>query len=561
MLLQVGLFSAVSSAFVIDVHLGLQPDPNEQSAALLHAILLTLNQSAILNESPTVPPVQENPPSEIVTITGLMYASLLISLLAAFTAMLGKQWLNRYLRNAGGSTIERCGDRQRKCDGLKKWPFHFFVKSLLLMLQVALLLLACGLCKHMGSINASVAGVLITLTVLGVLFYLGIVVVGTSLYECPFQTPVSAALCSVWKIAKPYITTTLHLALSTGTSLPVLTSLHHLWEAIQCQVLHVLLWLPSITQWFRSHNPSLPVTQPTLQQPVPWLASLHSLWENIQCRNLCAALHLPQIQPLPTLSIPPTATSLWLTPAALSTLCSTNASDVRCVSWILWSITDPEALDAAIRLAGTVWWFEDGLDVEPPYDQIISTLKGCFDSNGRIYPGSRDRAYHFAQAALWIHICAMCVSGKFGKRFPLPTIAHDTTSSDPDLNHLLKICASQETPYVILQMYPIYLKTTLAHLQWTSNALLYLSWAKQNVPDAFSKLSQKSWSQTSRTIPLNAVLNRLLTSCIFLGWPIEGELLKIQDKMYVISFLCPPPAHTCLLVTNLVKSCLNFPKQ
>ena len=88
--------------------------------ALLRAILLTLNQSAIPGETPVVPPAQEGPPSEIVTVTCLMYASLLISLLAAFVAMLGKQWLNRYLRNSGGSMIERCGDRQHKCDGLEK---------------------------------------------------------------------------------------------------------------------------------------------------------------------------------------------------------------------------------------------------------------------------------------------------------------------------------------------------------------------------------------------------------------------------------------------------------
>jgi len=70
--------------------------------ALLRAILLTLNQSAIPGETPAVPPIQEDPPSEIVTVTGLMYASLLISLLAAFVAMLGKQWLNRYLRIRAG---------------------------------------------------------------------------------------------------------------------------------------------------------------------------------------------------------------------------------------------------------------------------------------------------------------------------------------------------------------------------------------------------------------------------------------------------------------------------
>jgi len=43
-----------------------------------------------------------------------------MSLLAVFVTMLGKQWLNRYLRRTGESMIERCGHRQRKFDGLEK---------------------------------------------------------------------------------------------------------------------------------------------------------------------------------------------------------------------------------------------------------------------------------------------------------------------------------------------------------------------------------------------------------------------------------------------------------
>jgi hypothetical protein len=108
-----------------------------------------------------------------------------------------------------------------------------------------------------------------------------------------------------------------------------------------------------------------------------------------------------------------------LTPMALVTLRSANAGDVRCISWILWNITDPEALDAAVRLAGAVRWFEDGLDVEPPYDQIITTLRGCFDSTRKVYPGSRDRAYYSAQAALWIHVRALLYLRVF-KEVPSP---------------------------------------------------------------------------------------------------------------------------------------------
>ena len=71
-------------------------------------------------------------------------------------------------------------------------------------------------------------------------------------------------------------------------------------------------------------------------------------------------------------------------------VCSTskmNADDVRCVSWILRYITDPEALDAAIPFAATIW---------------------CFDSTGELYPGSGDRAYHSGRAMAWIHTLAMC---------------------------------------------------------------------------------------------------------------------------------------------------------
>ena len=115
-------------------------------------------------------------------------------MLAAFVAMLGKQWLNRYLRHTGGSAVERCGDRQRKFDGLEKWPFRLFIESLPVMLQITLLLLTCGLSRYMWSVNTSIAWVVISFTVIGFLFYVGIVIAGTSSYECPFQTPASTAL-------------------------------------------------------------------------------------------------------------------------------------------------------------------------------------------------------------------------------------------------------------------------------------------------------------------------------------------------------------------------------
>ena len=127
-----------------------EPSTRSQSA-LLRTILLTLNQSAVPSEAPAVLPIQEDPPCEIITVTGPMRAIFLISQPVAFVVMLGKQWLNRYLQDLDESMIERCGDSQRKCGGLEKWPLNLFVESLPVMLQVSLL--ACRPCRRMCSVN------------------------------------------------------------------------------------------------------------------------------------------------------------------------------------------------------------------------------------------------------------------------------------------------------------------------------------------------------------------------------------------------------------------------
>jgi len=432
--------------------------------------------------------------------------------------------------------IERCGDRQRKCDGLNRWPFHLFVESLPIMLQIALLLLACGLCRHMWSINTSIAVVLIILTALGVLFYLGVVIAGACSYECPFQTPLSTSLRNLWeKIGPDIITLGAVLCRCLPWSL-WFSALRNSWEIIQCQMLRVLLRLPRIKIPYHFHSSFLPVAELIPQERTPWSDPLHSLWENIQYKFLRLALRLPQTPP-PQI-IPDTT---------LNTLRNTNAGDVRCVSWILWNITDPEALDAAIRLAGTVRWFEDGTNVEPPYDPIITTFRACFDSIGKLYPGSRDRAYASAQAILWIHIRAICVSGEFARRFPLPTF-RDYEPLDPDLRQLLELYHRLDNPYTLWD----YARrdVTPIFLQWTSNALLQLSWAKRNASVPETSHPDPTFvgiTMGSTRTPLNARLNRLLASCIFLGQSVNEELLANQDKSCVVSRFCPPSRSHCRL--------------
>ena len=335
--MQAGLFSTVSSALVIAVQSNLEPDPNDQSAAILRLILLTLNPSANLSEIPALPPIQENPPSEIVIVSGLMYASLLISLLAAFVAMLGKQWLNRYSRHAGGSIIERSGDRQLKYDGLQKWKFRLVLEALPVMLQVALLLLACGLWRYMASINTPVAVVLITLTGIGGLFYLVIAVSGALSYACPFQTPASTALRILWK----KVVSPISSVIRRFKQAIVYRSQRHGHPQSPTIPLEDIREASHTPPEFHNNNPSIHGTNPSHQNPDP----------------------PPQeIGPPSQIPVP----DLWLAQGRPTTIEKTNTQDIRCVSWILRSITDPESLDAAIRLAGTIRWSDDGINVDPP---------------------------------------------------------------------------------------------------------------------------------------------------------------------------------------------------
>jgi len=434
----------------------------------------------------------------------------MISLLAAFVAMLGKQWLNRYLRNSGGSVIERCGDRQRKCDGLEKWPFHSFVESLPLMLQAALLLLACGLCRHMWSINVLVARTLVSLTGLGITFYIAIVIAGMSSYACPFQTPASIALHGLWKKVRSVSGCIRRVRRGIVSSIVrskrVLSRTHRMWKR------RVRLFF---------HRPSLPAIPLEDVESVP-------IPDNPSRSQSPSALGIvPQPEP-------------WLKPKELDIIRRTNASDARCLSWILRNITDPEALDVALPVAGEIRWFHDGVDVDLPYDVIVSTFESCFDSTGRLHPGSRDRAYYSGRAMAWIRTLAMCKSEEFATTFLPPAQEYTTPVHDPDLEHLLyAICGSWAPNYYIEWLLRIDPSHTHPHSQWVSDLLLHHSWAnrtKLNYEDLLDCFPGTHETETTIPLPLNTTLNRFLVLCTFLGSPVEEEVLMIRNKSYGISY-------------------------
>ena len=187
--LKAGLFSAVTSAFIIQVQPQLQSDPNEETAALLRVLIYKIDNTTFGNDVPAVPQ-WSGPPHTIVEVQAILYASLAVSLFSAFLAMLGKQWLNRYASiDMRGSAIERSQNRQRKLDGVVAWYFDYVMEFLPLMLQFALLLLGCALSRYLWEIDTTVVSVVLGITSFGVASYIFFVIAGAASVSCPYQTP------------------------------------------------------------------------------------------------------------------------------------------------------------------------------------------------------------------------------------------------------------------------------------------------------------------------------------------------------------------------------------
>jgi len=205
---QAGLFSAVTSAFIIDVQSQLRPDPNDETAALLRVLIHKIDNTTFGDNPPTIPQ-WTGPPHSIIQVQAILYASLATSLLSAFLAMLGKQWLNQYAStDMRGTAIDRSQYRQHKLDGVVNWYFDYVMESLPLMLQAALLLLGCALTLYLWEIDVTLAYVILSITSSSVAFYIFVTSAGTASESCPYQTPGSHALRFLW----PQVQRVLHSA-------------------------------------------------------------------------------------------------------------------------------------------------------------------------------------------------------------------------------------------------------------------------------------------------------------------------------------------------------------
>jgi len=196
---QAGLFSAVTSAFIVQIVPELQPDPTDLTNVLL---LRILQQNTSFNGINPLTPVSSIP-TGVVKAQSILFASLSVTLFVAFIAVLGKQWILYYTRvTTWGNIADRGKEHQVKLVGLQKWGLHLIMESLPVMLQLALLLFGVALSVYLWDLNVSIAQAVLVVTTIGLTFYISITLFAATFSDCPFQTPFSILLPKVpllWK--------------------------------------------------------------------------------------------------------------------------------------------------------------------------------------------------------------------------------------------------------------------------------------------------------------------------------------------------------------------------
>jgi len=359
------LFSAVTSAFIIDVQSDLKPDFEELNHTLLKIVASAALGNVLAGADATIPE-WNGPDGTIVHVQAILYSSLSTSLLAAFVAMLGKQWLNRYASVERGSVIDRGRQRKHKMDGMMTWRFNLVMECLPFMLQIALVLLGYALSNYLFFIDKTVASVLIGFTTFGLLFYCLIVSAATLSYNCPFQTPLSLVL-------------RLLIRFDNGHK----------------------KYLERTGKWFRRSFPIKNKNRPRPRSGDPYgLDRLGTFYGNRFGDHIELPMANASEQPPPLFN------------KEIRWDWDGYVVDSDCIAWVFEMPMDMDLTMATARFISEITWHAGTRAI--PLERLYDTLLKCFDhSSGSpvLKPALRDHAYFSAKALTHIAIQHKCFGG------------------------------------------------------------------------------------------------------------------------------------------------------
>lgn len=216
LLIFAGLFSAVSTAFIIESYKSLQPDYSQYIATFLYMAAATHNRTGTV-----LPPLDAilSPDHFVQTSSthrwtnGLWFSSLVVSLAVALLSILVKQWLDEYDTHTSFSapSLKYWARRHHVYyAGLHSWGVPALISFLPLLLHLALFLFFAGLILFLYPLDGAIAYALMAVVSGILLFYSLSLVLPVWRVECPSYTPlltqarrgVSAAISTLLFLAR-----------------------------------------------------------------------------------------------------------------------------------------------------------------------------------------------------------------------------------------------------------------------------------------------------------------------------------------------------------------------
>ncbi|KAL5635583.1 hypothetical protein ACGC1H_004400 [Rhizoctonia solani] len=259
------LFSAISTAFLIESSQKLQEDPADVTAQTLLAIsrvlsvLVNTTQPTSVEPLPSIDAGPFSPPRIMVAVNALWYLSLSLSVATSLLAMLAKDWCHSFLAGRTGHSYTQTMRRQQKWMMIEKWKMQELIMVLPSLIHLALLLFAIGLCIYVWEMNNGVAWPVICVTGASAGFYLWCSITASIIEYFPYTTVVSRFLRSDWGI---HISGRLHKAFKLLCIVAARRVSRTLETVYQTFDLRIRKWYESLDQWANELEAPLPVHVP-----------------------------------------------------------------------------------------------------------------------------------------------------------------------------------------------------------------------------------------------------------------------------------------------------------
>ncbi|KAG2352093.1 hypothetical protein BDR07DRAFT_1499270 [Suillus spraguei] len=185
LILFASLFSIINATFII----AMQPDPADTTNDLLVQLIMmqnTWNGSLVAVSAPV------GYSSSKIWMQALAYMSLIFSLLAAFGAVVGKQFLDYYETNTNSDRLEgRYQRRHRMFLELQKMRFEPIMQSFTTLVEISIFLFILSLAAAMWMQHRIISLLILVPIAYGSLLYMYFVCVSLRSPDAPFQTPIS----------------------------------------------------------------------------------------------------------------------------------------------------------------------------------------------------------------------------------------------------------------------------------------------------------------------------------------------------------------------------------